>query len=106
MNHSNYKDLDVKRGHHYHYYYARASSGKPTLMFLHGFPSTSYDWHRQIEHFQAMGYGILAPDLLGAGGTSKPLDAREFRLNLMAADIVEILDTENLHKVVGIAHDW
>ena len=42
------------------------------ILFLHGFPSTSYDWRHQISFFVAKGYGILAPDLLGFGETSKP----------------------------------
>ncbi|KAI0373441.1 alpha/beta-hydrolase [Pilatotrama ljubarskyi] len=101
-----YKDLRVSRGLTYHYFYAPASAGHPTLLFLHGFPSTSYDWHRQVEHFRPKGYGILVPDLLGAGGTSKPEDPDAFRFALIARDIVDILDAEGLEKVVGIAHDW
>lgn len=43
-------------------------------LFLHGFPSSSYDWRHQISFFQQEGYGIIVPDLLGYGGTSKPLE--------------------------------
>ncbi|OBZ69846.1 Bifunctional epoxide hydrolase 2 [Grifola frondosa] len=60
----------------------------PTLLFIHGFPSTSYDWTRQIKHFQPKGYGIIAPDLLGYG------------------DLVDILDAEHVDKTIGIGHDW
>ena len=73
MDTSLYKDVKVSRGFNYHYYFSPPVSGKPTLLFLHGFPSTLQDWARQIRYFQPKGYGILAPDMLGAGGTSKPL---------------------------------
>lgn len=101
-----YKDIRVSRELDYHYYFSPPELGKSTLLFLHGFPSTSHDWHRQIVYFQQRGYGILAPDMLGSGQTSRPLNSKEFRMNLMAADIIEILDAEGLKQVIGIAHDW
>jgi pimeloyl-ACP methyl ester carboxylesterase len=106
MDNSLYKDIKVDRGLNYHYYFSPPTGGKPVLLFLHGFPSTSYDWVRQVEHFQPKGYGILAPDMLGFGRTSRPLDVNAFRLNLMAKDIIEILNEENIDKVVGVGHDW
>ncbi|KAI0824028.1 alpha/beta-hydrolase [Trametes gibbosa] len=108
MDPSHFKSTTVSRGFTYRYFHAPAApgSGKPTLLFLHGFPSSAYDWHLQIEHFHARGFGLLVPDLLGAGGTSKPDSADAFRFVLMARDIVDLLDTEGLQTVVGIAHDW
>ena len=106
MDTSLYKDVKVSRGFNYHYYFSPPVSDKPTLLFLHGFPSTLQDWARQIRYFQPKGYGILAPDMLGAGGTSKPLDSKSFRMKLLAADVIELLDAEGLEKVVGIGHDW
>ncbi|KAI0709898.1 alpha/beta-hydrolase [Earliella scabrosa] len=106
MDNALYKQTTVRRGHIYRYYASPATSGKPTLLFLHGYPSTSYDWHRQVEYFQPLGYGILAPDCLGAGGTAKPLDDKEYRQSAMAEDIVDILKAEGVDKVVGVSHDW
>jgi pimeloyl-ACP methyl ester carboxylesterase len=107
LNASRFKEIVVSRTPlKYHYYYSPAASGKPTLLFLHGFPSTAHDWNRQINYFQPKGYGILAPDMLGFGGTSRPTDVEYFRMSGMAADIIEILDNEKLGKVIGVAHDW
>ena len=78
----------------------------PTLLFIHGFPSSSFDWSRQVAHFQPKGYGLVVPDLIGSGKSSKPVDYREFRLKLIAQDILNILDVEGLMTVVGIGHDW
>ncbi|EIW62589.1 alpha/beta-hydrolase [Trametes versicolor FP-101664 SS1] len=101
-----YKDTIVSRGFTYHYFYSPAASGQPTLLLVHGFPSSSYDWRRQVAYFQPKGYGILVPDLLGAGGTSKPDSADAFRFALIARDLVDVLDAEGLQTVVGIGHDW
>ncbi|KZV79864.1 alpha/beta-hydrolase [Exidia glandulosa HHB12029] len=46
--------------------------------------------------------------MLGFGGTDKPTDPGEFRLKLLAQDVVEIVDKENPQpaRAVAIAHDW
>jgi soluble epoxide hydrolase/lipid-phosphate phosphatase len=76
------------------------------ILFLHGFPSTSRDWRHQISFFAAKGYGIIAPDLLGFGETSRPSELDMYSGEGMAKDIVEILDLEGVGVVVGVAHDW
>ncbi|TBU42304.1 alpha/beta-hydrolase [Dichomitus squalens] len=101
-----FKDLQVKRGYTYHYYYSPASAGKPTLLLIHGFPSSSFDWARQVAHLKPKGYGIVVPDCLGYGGTSRPTDPNAFRHKLIAQDLVDILDAEGLETVIGIGHDW
>lgn len=64
------------------------------------------EWRNQIPYFLSLGYGILAPDLLGYGGTSKPLDINAYVGKSMAAEITAILDHEGVDgDVVGIAHD-
>ncbi len=106
MDPAKYKDVKVKRGLIYHYYYSPAAPGKPTLFFIHGFPSTSFDWHRQVAHFEPKGYGLIVPDTLGYGGTSKPQDPAAFRWKLQAQDLIDVLDAENPDTVIGIGHDW
>lgn len=76
------------------------------FLFLHGFPSTSHHWRHQIAFFKEEGYGIIAPDLLGFGETSKPTELEMYRGEEMAKDIVEILMSEGVGMVVGVAHDW
>jgi len=96
------------KGLTYAYIHLQSPSGsnKPTLLFIHGFPSTSHDWQPQIEFFNALGYGIIAPDCLGYGETSKPLNTSLYIGESMASDVVAILDHEKIATVIGIAHDW
>ncbi|KAK7676757.1 hypothetical protein QCA50_005212 [Cerrena zonata] len=103
---SGYKDTTTKRGFKYHYYYAPAQGSKQTLLFCHGFPSTSQDWHRLVPHFEQQGYGIIVPDTLGYGGTDKPLDPVAYRGTLLAKDLIDIVDAEKLDKIIAIGHDW
>ena len=82
------------------------SNAKPYILFLHGFPSSSYDWRHQISYFSAQGYGIIAPDLLGYGGTDKPKEIQAYNLKKMCEEVIGILDHERIDKVHGVGHDW
>lgn len=96
-----------KTGNKYAYiHHPPSNPSKPTLLLLHGFPSTSHDWRHQIPYLTSLGYGILIPDLLGYGSSSKPLAVEPYIGSSMAADMVSILDHEGLKTIVGVGHDW
>lgn len=90
----------------YSYVHIKPSEEKPYILFCHGFPSSSYDWRHQIAFFSNLGYGIVAPDLLGYGGTDKPKELEPYKMKTMCADVVGILDAVGVEKVLGVGHDW
>ncbi|KAG8159121.1 hypothetical protein KVR01_010782 [Diaporthe batatas] len=101
------KTITTKRGFEYTYYVSPAASGKPTILLHHGFPDQAEEWQDLINsHLKPAGYGIIAPDLLGYAGTSKPTDPAAYKFGGMTADVVEIIDAEKLDKVVSLGHDW
>lgn len=101
-----YKVFKTSRKFDYHYYYQPAKDATlPTLLFLHGFPTTSHIWSRQVPYFQNHGFGIIVPDMLGFGGSSKPTDPEDYRLSSVCNDIVELLDSERVEDSVVIGHD-
>jgi len=103
-----YSEHTTTRGFLYSYLHLKPTNQDESnyILFLHGFPSSSYDWRYQIQHFSRKGYGIIAPDLLGYGRTSKPLDVEAYKAKLMVEDIVEILKHEGVETVIGVGHDW
>ncbi|KAI0791299.1 epoxide hydrolase [Abortiporus biennis] len=101
-----YKDVKVSRDFNYHYYYSPAKDSKSTILFCHGFPSTSRDWRFSATYFQEKGYGVLVPDMLGYGGTAKPIDPALYVGSGLTRDIIDILDAEKLDKIIAIGHDW
>ncbi|KAG6812245.1 hypothetical protein H0H92_003785 [Tricholoma furcatifolium] len=101
-----YKSAKTRRNFTYSYYFSAPAAGKPVILFTHGFPSTSYDWRFQVDFFKGHGYGLIVPDLLGYGGTDKPSDYADYRLRLMSEDVIDLLDTEKIEKVIGVGHDW
>lgn len=101
------KTITTKRGFEYTYYVSPAAAGKPTLLLHHGFPDQAEEWEDLItNHLKPAGYGAIAPDLLGYGGTSKPTDPAAYKFSGMTADLVEIIDAEKVDKVVSLGHDW
>ena len=104
---SNFKLFKVSNGTTYRYIHVKPhNSKKPYVLFLHGFPSSSYDWRHQIQYFVDQGYGAVAPDLLGYGGTDKPEDVKAYRAKKMAEEIIEVLEYERIQTVLGVGHDW
>jgi soluble epoxide hydrolase / lipid-phosphate phosphatase len=100
------KSVRFSDGTTYRYVFIEPDSPKkPYLLFLHGFPSSSFDWRHQIDYFGLRGYGVLAPDLLGYGGTDKPNDLESYRLKRMANDMVKILECEGIERVYAVGHD-
>ncbi|KID74217.1 Bifunctional epoxide hydrolase 2 [Metarhizium brunneum] len=98
--------FEASKGHTYSYIHLRPQTpAKPTLLFLHGFPSHIPDWTRQVDHFASLGYGILACDLLGFGQSSKPTDPSSYRLKPMADELCQLLDAAGIKVAIGIGHD-
>ena len=101
-----YKSVTTRRNFKYNYYFSASTAGKPLLLFVHGFPSTSYDWRYQVSFFEDKGYGLIVPDMLGYGGTDKPADIEDYRSGLIAQDLVDILDAKKIDKAIAVGHDW
>ena len=102
---SDRKSLAVTGGYTYSYHFSSAKGSNPTFLLLHGFPSSSYDWRKQIPLLRDAGYGIIAPDLLGYGETSKPAAVGEYALSKISGHVAEILKHEKVTSVIGVGHD-
>ncbi|KAL8729290.1 MAG: hypothetical protein Q9181_005051 [Wetmoreana brouardii] len=96
----------LANGTTYNYVFIEPKDNKPFILFLHGFPSSSYDWRHQIHFFQKTGYGVIAPDLLGYGGTDKPSALEAYTLKVMSDEIAGILDHHHIKHVLAVGHDW
>ena len=78
------------------------AAGGPLLLFLHGYPSSSYDWRHAFEELE--GKRLLVFDFLGYGLSDKPRD-QVYSLQTQA-DIVEALvDRFGQEEVIMVSHD-
>jgi pimeloyl-ACP methyl ester carboxylesterase len=82
----------------------QSDSKKETLVILHGYPTSSYDYHRVLPQL-AKKYRVILHDHLGFGFSEKPLD---FSYSLIEqADIaLQLWKQLGLKKVVLLAHDY
>ncbi len=78
------------------------AGAQPPLLFLHGYPSSSYDWRHAFDYFD--GPRLMAFDFLGYGLSDKPRN-QLYSLR-MQADIVEALAARfEGEPVVIVSHD-
>jgi len=52
------------------------------------------------------GYRVVVPDMLGYGGTDKPLAAEEYSTKKLCADLAALLDIIGVSRAIVIGHDW
>lgn len=78
---------------------------KGTILLIHGFPQTSYQFRHVIIPLADAGYRVLAPDYRGAGRSSKP--ASGFTKTVMAADLLKLIRIHlNIREPVHlVGHD-
>ena len=80
-------------------------SGKP-LIFLHGFPEFWFGWRLQIDHFVSLGYRVIIPDQRGYNLSDKPAGIASYSIDVLARDVVGVLDTLTDSKAFVVGHDW
>jgi pimeloyl-ACP methyl ester carboxylesterase len=72
------------------------------LLFLHGYPSSSYDWRHSFQHVD--GRRLILFDFLGYGLSDKPRD--ELYSLSVQADLVEALAGRFINEpVIMVSHD-
>ena len=78
----------------------------PLVLLLHGFPEASHGWRRQIGPLADAGFRVVAPDQRGIGLSSKPEGVANYRVHLLAADIVAIVRALGRERAQVVGHDW
>ncbi len=88
---------------------ATGEKGRPTLVFLHGFPEAAFVWDGMLEHFakpENGGFRCIAPNLRGFENSSAPTDVSAYRPKHLVADIAALIATESGQLACLVAHDW
>jgi pimeloyl-ACP methyl ester carboxylesterase len=78
----------------------------PVLVLLHGFPELGYSWRHQIGALTEGGYRLLIPDVRGFGRSDIPEDPEAYAIDVLAADVLALLDAAGVQRGVVIGHDW
>jgi pimeloyl-ACP methyl ester carboxylesterase len=81
--------------------YVDAGEGRPVVL-LHGFPTSSYLWRREVAMF-ASRMRVIAPDLLGYGESEKP-NGPDLSIRAQAAYLGELLADLGLEEAAIVGH--
>ena len=84
-------------------YVEAGPAGAPTLVLLHGNPTSSFLW-RHVLPGLATTYRCLALDLIGMGHSDQP--ELDYRFADHARYLDGFVDALELHDVAVIGHDW
>lgn len=78
----------------------------PVVLLLHGFPHSRESWTGVAPLLHAAGLRTVAPDQRGYSAGARPAEVAAYRLPLLAADALGILDRLGVHSVHVAGHDW
>src|SRR5687768_8490958 len=78
----------------------------PLVVLLHGFPECWYAWRHQLPALADAGYRVVAPDLPGYNTADKPLRVRDYRPQVLAQDIADLILALDAGSATVARHDW
>lgn len=78
----------------------------PAVVLLHGFPELAYSWRHQVPVLAAAGFRVIAPNQRGYGESSQPRETESYTIDVLAADVIGLLDALGVGQAVVVGHDW
>lgn len=95
-----------KVGEHNIFYREAGNSGAPTIVLLHGYPSSSHTYRELIPLLSGR-YHIIAPDNLGSGYSDKPgPEETDYTFDLLAEYINGLLENLGIEKYTVYMQDF
>jgi pimeloyl-ACP methyl ester carboxylesterase len=94
---------DIEPGLRLHY--VTAGTGPQTIVLLHGFPQTWWEWRHIIPPLTNTGFRVVAPDYRGAGHSWRP--ASGYDKQTMARDLHTLLHQhlDVAGPIILVGHD-
>jgi pimeloyl-ACP methyl ester carboxylesterase len=78
----------------------------PLVVLLHGFPEFWYAWRHQIPALADAGYRVVAPDLPGYNTSDKPPRVRDYRPEVLAQEVADLIVALGADSAAVAGHDW
>ena len=77
-----------------------------TVVLLHGFPETSYQWRAQLLALARAGYRAIAPDQRGYSPGARPGNVEDYSILFIIQDALAIADAYGAESFHLVGHDW
>eukprot|EP00026_Physarum_polycephalum_P009584 Phypoly_transcript_09712.p1 GENE.Phypoly_transcript_09712~~Phypoly_transcript_09712.p1 ORF type:complete len:365 (+),score=46.79 Phypoly_transcript_09712:94-1188(+) len=76
------------------------------IVLLHGFPDCWHCWSKIIPELVKEGYFVVAVDMKGYNLSDKPQEVKDYKAEVLAKDIKELVDVYEKKTATVLAHDW
>jgi len=76
------------------------------VILLHGFPEFHHGWKNQIPALVNAGFRVIVPDQRGYNLSDKPKGISAYDVDVLAKDIIGLLDHFGIQKAKLVGHDW
>jgi 3-oxoadipate enol-lactonase len=81
-----------------------AGSGDRKLLLVHGFTGGAHDFAGHIDDLAAAGWHVVAYDQRGHGGSDQPDHESAYAFDVLAADLLGVLDALGWERCVLLGH--
>lgn len=81
-------------------------SSATTVLALHGFPETAWEWQEVAEALGREGIRVVAPLQRGYSAGARPDEVELYDIEHVAADALAVLDHLGLREAHILGHDW
>jgi pimeloyl-ACP methyl ester carboxylesterase len=85
------------------YMYLPAQNNMPVITLLHGKNFTAAYWQQTANALHQLGYGVLMPDQIGFGKSSKPIHY-QYSFAALANNTQALLNRLNIKKTILLGH--
>ncbi len=76
------------------------------VIFLHGFPETSYMWREIMGKISSLGFYCVAPDMRGYSHGACPKGIKNYTITKLSEDILGIATLVKKNSFHLVGHDW
>ena len=85
-------------------HYMEEGSGELVIL-LHGFPEFWFGWRKQIPVL-SQHYRVVALDMRGYNLSDKPIGISQYKIDILAKDIAELIRHLGNSEAILVGHDW
>jgi pimeloyl-ACP methyl ester carboxylesterase len=86
-------------------HYAETGGGNDLVILLHGFPEFWYSWRHQLSVL-GTSFHAVAPDMRGYNLSEKPPRVEDYSIDVLASDVIGLIDHFGAAKAAIVGHDW
>lgn len=85
---------------------AHGDQAAPTVVALHGFPESAWEWRSVAEILAAAGIRVVAPMQRGYSPGARPTAVEDYSIERLTEDVLTVVEHFGLGPVHLLGHDW